>query len=166
MSSPTLATDPRSLRDLYAGVPSGVAAICAQIDGKPDGMAASSLVPVSIDPPLLSFCVQKSSRTWARLRQMSDVGVSVLSAQQSVACSALALREGDRFADLDWHDEDGRVYIRDASVYFACSVDRELDAGDHIIVLLRLLSGERTGTSPVVFHDSAFRSILEPSDAI
>ena len=45
--------DSRTLRNAFGCFPSGVTAICAMIDGEPDGMAASSFVAVSLDPPLV-----------------------------------------------------------------------------------------------------------------
>ncbi|WP_033292582.1 flavin reductase family protein [Amycolatopsis jejuensis] len=150
----------REYRTLYAGVPAGVAAVCAELGGAPDGMAASSLVPVSLDPPLLSFCVQKTSRTWPRLRYAPHLGVSVLAHDQEPACAALSAREGDRFAGLAWHSHPaGGVFIQGASAHFDCTVERELDAGDHLIVLLRVHDGRRADVSPLIFHDSSYRTI-------
>ena len=58
--------DGTELRRAFGCFPSGVTAVCAIIDGEPVGMAASSFTSVSIDPPLASICVQKSSTTWPR----------------------------------------------------------------------------------------------------
>ncbi|GAA4482620.1 flavin reductase family protein [Rhodococcus olei] len=153
---------PDGLRGLYASVPSGVAAVCALVDGRPDGMAASSLVPVSLDPPLVSFCVQNDSRTWPRVRAADRIGVSVLAGDQRDACTALAAREGDRFADLDWQAHDGGgVFVTGASAHLECVLEAELAGGDHRIVLLRVLAGARGAASPIIFHNSGFGSIAE-----
>lgn len=150
------------IRDLYSSVPSGVAAVCALIGGQPDGMAASSLVPVSLDPPLVSFCVQNGSRTWSRVRTAARIGVSVLARDQSGACTALAAREGDRFAELDWHAQHGGgVFITGAAAYLDCVVESEVPGGDHRIVLLRVVAGGSTDCAPIIFHNSRFGSISE-----
>ncbi|HEY5852560.1 MAG TPA: flavin reductase family protein [Aldersonia sp.] len=150
----------QQLRSLYASVPSSVVAICALIDGAPDGMAASSLVPVSIDPPLVSFCVQSRSRTWPRMRAGARLGVSVLARSQRSACTDLARRDGDRFAHLPWSaHEHGAVFINGAAAYFSCVVESEMVAGDHVLVLLRVVLGSLTGESPIIFHNSTFGSV-------
>ena len=59
--------DGDGLRRAFANFPSGVVAVCAEVDGVPHGLAVSTFVPVSLDPPLVSFCVQNSSSTWPRL---------------------------------------------------------------------------------------------------
>lgn len=68
------ALDGTALREAFAHVPSGVVAICADVDGERVGMAASTFVPVSLDPPLVSFCVQHTSTTWPRLSVLPHLG--------------------------------------------------------------------------------------------
>ena len=49
---------PTTLREAFGHFPSGVIAIAAEVGGTRVGLAASTFVPVSLDPPLVSFCVQ------------------------------------------------------------------------------------------------------------
>ena len=63
---------PASLREAFGHFPSGVIAIAAEIDGIRVGLAASTFVPVSLDPPLVSFCVQNSSETWPKLKAVLE----------------------------------------------------------------------------------------------
>ena len=51
---------PTSLREAFSHFPSGVVAIAAEVAGTRHGLAASTFVPVSLDPPLVSFCVQNT----------------------------------------------------------------------------------------------------------
>lgn len=50
LTSPTTAFDQRALRSFYGGMPSGVLALAAMVDGAPIGMAVSSFTNVSLDP--------------------------------------------------------------------------------------------------------------------
>ena len=59
---------PTSLREAFSHFPSGVVAIAAEVAGTRHGLAASTFVPVSLDPPLVSFCVQNTSTTWPKLK--------------------------------------------------------------------------------------------------
>ena len=76
---------PRDLRDVYGAFPSGVVGLCALVDDVPVGMAASSFVAVSLEPPLVAVCVQRTSTTWPRLRDRPFVGVSVLGESHDLA---------------------------------------------------------------------------------
>jgi flavin reductase (DIM6/NTAB) family NADH-FMN oxidoreductase RutF len=153
--------DPSLLRRCYAAFPSGVTAVCAVEDGEPVGMAASSFTPVSLDPPLLSVCVQLSSRTWPRLRRRARLGLSVLADGQADACRRLSQKTGDRFAGVGRLEVEGGALLVDGAVaWFECSLHDELPAGDHLIALLRvhrLHSDPDVG--PLVFHGSRFRRL-------
>jgi hypothetical protein len=100
--------DPVALKQVYGSFPSGVTAVCAYLDGGPVGIAASSFTSVSIDPPLVSLCVQRSSTTWPTLSCAPRLGVSVRGETHDVACRQIAARTGDRFAGIRWdRTEDG-----------------------------------------------------------
>ena len=161
--SPLVATpmDPAVLRQAFGCFPSGVTALCALDSGTPVGMAASTFTPVSLDPPLVSVCVQDTSSTWPKLRKQNRLGLSVLAEGQDLVCRSLAGRGGDRFAEVDWEaGEDGSVYISRANLWLDCSVHAELPGGDHTIVLLEIhaLRAE-PDREPLVFHGSRFRRL-------
>ncbi|HEV2637397.1 MAG TPA: flavin reductase family protein [Actinocrinis sp.] len=153
--------DPATLRRVFGAYPTGVTALAALVDGEPVGMAANSFTSVSLDPPLVSVCVATSSQTWPALRGSARLGVSVLSHEQEQASRSLAARGTDRFAGLSWcATPDGAVLLAGASAWLDCSVDREIRAGDHEIVLLRVHSlGSGPEVAPLVFHGSRYRRL-------
>jgi len=153
--------DSRELRDAYGHFPTGVTALCALCEGRPVGMAASSFMPVSLDPPLASVCASNTSRTWPALSQLSRLGVSVLAESQDSTCRQLAAATGDRFAGLEWEaTAEGAVFIKGAPVWFDCSIHDRFAAGDHVLVLLRIEELRiYPGISPLVFHASEFRHL-------
>lgn len=154
--------DPVQLRRAYGCFPSGVTAVCAVEGGVPVGIAASSFTSVSVDPALVSVCVQNSSTTWPRLRALPRLGVSVLGADQHAAAQRLAAKKGDRFAELGWvATGDGGVLVDGAVAWLDCSIHAEVPAGDHAIVLL-LIHALRAepDRAPLVFHSSRFRQLV------
>lgn len=160
-----LATDlsPNTLRNVFAQHPSGIAALCAIIDGEPQGIVASTFtVGVSMDPPLVLFSVQNTSNTWPLVSKNVRIGVSVLSEKNEGVCRQIASKSGDRFRGLrlDSTDE-GALFLEDASLWLDCSIEEEIPAGDHHVVLMRV-HGHHTHdetNSPLVFHGSAFRRL-------
>ena len=83
---------PASLREAFGHFPTGVIAIAAEVDGVRVGLAASTFVPVSLDPPLVSFCVQNSSETWPKLKGLPSLGISVLGESHDAAAKTLGMR--------------------------------------------------------------------------
>ncbi|MFJ3669864.1 flavin reductase family protein [Streptomyces sp. NPDC090106] len=150
------------MRGVFGCYPTGVAALCAVgDDGVPDGMAISTFAPVSLDPPMVSVCVQGTSATWPRLRRLGRLGLSVLAEGQDAVARSLAARGVDRFAGVDWTlTGEGAVLVDGAVAWLDCEVEREMLAGDHLIVLLRIhsLSGD-PHRPPLVFHGGLFRGL-------
>jgi flavin reductase (DIM6/NTAB) family NADH-FMN oxidoreductase RutF len=159
--SQTQVFDPARLRHVFGAFPSGVAAVAALVDGVPVGITASSFTSVSLDPPLVSVCIGHSSSTWPRLRTADRLGLSILSDAQERAGRQLAGKGVDRFAELPWRATmDGAVLLDGASGWLETSIDLEVPAGDHDIVVLRVhdLDADHD-VSPLVFHASRFRRI-------
>jgi flavin reductase (DIM6/NTAB) family NADH-FMN oxidoreductase RutF len=158
--------DPAVLRTAYGRFPSGVVSVCAAIESEagrvPVGMTASSFVPVSIDPPLVAFCVQWTSTTWPRLEHLPHLGISVLAEQHSTAAQRLSSKTEERFAGVTFEvSADGALFVGGAAAWLDCSVQSVVPAGDHGIVVLAVNAlTVASNADPLVFHGSAFRRLL------
>lgn len=150
-----------SLREAFGHFPSGVIAIAAEIDGVREGLAASTFVPVSLDPPLVSFCVQNTSTTWPKLKDRPMLGISVLGESHDAAARSLAAKTGDRFAGLETESRDsGAVFIRGTALWLESAIEQTIPAGDHTIVVLRVSQVTVDAEiAPIVFHRSVFRRL-------
>jgi flavin reductase (DIM6/NTAB) family NADH-FMN oxidoreductase RutF len=157
--SPVL--QPGELRRVFGAFPTGVTAVAALVEGAPVGIAASSFTSVSLDPPMVSVCIAHTSSTWPLLRSAGRFGVSVLGAHQEDAGRALSGRGEDRFAKLSWRaTRDGAVLIDSATAWLECSIEQEVRAGDHDIVVLRVHDLDADiDVAPLVFHGSRFRRL-------
>ncbi|MFB6552472.1 MULTISPECIES: flavin reductase family protein [unclassified Streptomyces] len=162
MNLDTTNLDPGELRAAFACVPQGVTAVCARDNtGTPQGIAASTFTPVSLDPPLISLCVANTSTTWPKLRTLPRIGVSVLAHTQNDICRALAARTDDRFVGIEHHTTDeGAVLLHGAVLWMDCTLEAEMPAGDHQIALLRIQAiTAEPARDPLVFHGSRFRHL-------
>lgn len=130
-------TDHLRFRSVLGRFATGVVAITA-IDpgGRPVGLAANSFTSVSLDPPLVAFCVAHSSSTWPRLRAARRQCVNILSDRQRRICERLAARGGDKFAGLEWTPSPGGgPVLADSLAWLDCSIRHEQVAGDHMLVI-------------------------------
>lgn len=154
------------LRRLFGRFPTGVTALCALHQGQPLGMTASAFVAVSLRPPLVSVCIKHGSWTWGRLRTQESIGISFLGASQAVAARQLAQRGENRFSGLDYEAApSGALFLANATAWLECSVEREIEAGDHDIILFRLnQAAVAARIMPLVFHSSDFHTIAPVGD--
>lgn len=161
--------NPAALREAFGHCPSGVATLCSIVDGAPEGIVASTFtVGVSLDPPLVMFAARNSSRTWPLIRNSERIGVSVLAADQTDICRQIAAKSVDRFTGVGQSATScGAVLLDEASLWLDCSVENEIPAGDHTVVLLRVhgYSTPENSRDPLIFHASEFRNLLVPSFA-
>lgn len=150
--------DPARLRAAFGVFPTGVVAVAAEVDDSLVGLAASSFSSVSLDPPLVSFSIARTSKTWPDLRRATHVGVTVLADHQGAVCRQLAGPPEHRFDGVPLRiSDDGAVTIDDGIASFDCTIYGEVEAGDHVVVLLRLHAVDHSeSSSPLVFHRSAF----------
>jgi len=149
--------DPAALRQAFGIFPTGVVAVAAVVDGCPVGLAASSFTSVSLDPPLVSFSIARTSKTWPDLRRASHVGVTILAEHHGDVCRQLAGPPEARFDGVPVSvSGDGALTLDEGLARFDCNIYREVEAGDHIIVLLQLHAVEHAAGQPLVFHRSGF----------
>ena len=155
--------EPGALREAFGVFPSGVVAVAAEVDDQLIGLAASSFTSVSLDPPLVSFSVANTSKTWPIVRQADHLGLTVLADHHGDVCRQLAGPVEHRFDGVETTTtEEGAVLLDEGLAMFACSIYREVEAGDHTIVILRLHAVDHADTSlPLVFHRSAFGRLTE-----
>jgi len=153
---PPAPTDPEALRGMFAQHPTGIAAICAELDGVPHGMVATSFsVGASFDPPLVLFSAQNASNTWPRLAAAPRIGVSVLAGSNAAAVRRLASRQGDRFAGIDIaRSRDGAVFVAGARLWLECRLVSQQPLGDHTLVVLQVVGASSLESAPpLVYHD-------------
>jgi len=153
--------DPLDIREAIAEVPSVVVAIAARVAGGPLVMVATSFTAgVSYDPPLVTFAVQHSSTTWPDLAAAPVIGVSVLGDEHAVHTAQLASRDRGRRLDGVGTVETaaGGILLDGAHSWLECVVEDTHRAGDHDIVVLRVLRFARDRSrDALVWHRPARR---------
>ncbi|KQM88805.1 hypothetical protein ASE67_03575 [Sphingomonas sp. Leaf23] len=154
--------DEADLRRVFGRFPTGVTALCAIDRGTPIGMTASAFVAISITPPLVSVCIRHGSATWQQLRGLGRIGISFLGAGHAATARQLAQRGDDRFRGLEYETTpDGAVFLSNTGAWLDCTVEQEIAAGDHDIILFRLhRAATADAVMPLIFHASGFHTLM------
>lgn len=135
------ALDARRLRDAFGAFMTGVTIVATRdAAGAPRGFTANSFTSVSLDPPLLLVCVGRSASSAPVFAAAPGFAVSVLAEAQQSAAMAFASKSADRFAAVRWRESaQGWPIIEDASAWFDCVVHDRVAAGDHDVLIGRVV---------------------------
>jgi len=153
-----LAPDAASLRTVLGHFATGVAIVTA-IDGdEPVGMACNSFTSVSLEPQLVLFCAAKSSTTWPRIQAAGKWAANILDEDGEEVCRLFAQKGADRFAHLEYTTgRTGAPILDDALAFVDCETLDEHDAGDHVIVVGRVLElGYSSESKPLLFYRGGY----------
>jgi flavin reductase (DIM6/NTAB) family NADH-FMN oxidoreductase RutF len=142
----------------------GVTVVTALEDGKPVGFTCQSFVSLSLDPPLVALAPAKSSTSWPRIAKAGRFCVNVLGDHQLAVSRKFAVSGGDKFAGVRWHSATGGAPIIDGSLAWVnCHLEFIHDAGDHELVIGRVLDLGLGEGSPLLFYQSALSVIVGAS---
>ncbi|MFI6784689.1 flavin reductase family protein [Micromonospora sp. NPDC050276] len=159
-SSPSGGRSYDQARDVLGRFASGVVVITAVGPDGPVGLTCQSFVSLSLDPPLISVAVARTSRSWPKIRQVGTFGVNVLAEDQRGVSDAFARSGGDKFAAGEWSlDDHGVLLLVDACAWITCKLINEYDGGDHSIAVGAVLALQAGAREPLVYHRSGYRRL-------
>ncbi|MFE9328101.1 MULTISPECIES: flavin reductase family protein [unclassified Nocardia] len=149
------------LKAVLARFCTGVTVVTAHHDGEPVGFTCQSFASLSLDPPYVMLCPARTSTTWPRIRAATDFCVNILAADQEALCRQFGRSGSEKFAGIDWAASlNGSPLLAGAIASLDCSLEREVDGGDHTVVIARVTGvAQHSDMSPLLFYRSAFAAI-------
>jgi len=120
----------------------------------PVGLTVTTFNSASLEPPLVSFYVARSSATWPRLRDAQVFAGNVLAVGQADIADRFARRDTDRFGpDTRWRSGPlGVPLIAGAACHVACEQEAVIGVGDHWLVVGLVIHAEASGAPPLLRH--------------
>jgi flavin reductase (DIM6/NTAB) family NADH-FMN oxidoreductase RutF len=143
-----------TFRQVLGHYPTGVCVVTAlDTDGNPCGMVVGSFTSVSLDPPLVGFFPDKRSGSWPLIEQAGHFCVNVLASDQTDLCRQLARPGANKFTDVEYElSAHNLPILAGATVAIECRLESVVPAGDHWLVLGRVLGLEaRRDAGPMLF---------------
>lgn len=155
--------DQDQFRDVMARLPAGVVVISARSRDEYRAMTASSLVSISLEPPMVLVGLERESATTAAVVETRAFNVSLLTrAQEFIA---------DRFAgrapavDPAWRTlphrlgTNGLPLIEGSAAWLECRLVDVHAAGDHDICVGVVEAAAAGSGDPLILWDRAFWSL-------
>ncbi len=143
----------------------GVTIVTARAGDRVHGMTVSAFTEVSLDPPLVLVCADKTSNTHPLIAEGGVFAVNVLSRDQAELSNRFASKKDEhlRFVDLEYETgKTGAPLLAGTAATLDCTLVATHDAGDHVIYVGRVEWARNTEREPLLYWGSAYRT---PADS-
>jgi flavin reductase (DIM6/NTAB) family NADH-FMN oxidoreductase RutF/2-polyprenyl-6-methoxyphenol hydroxylase-like FAD-dependent oxidoreductase len=151
--------DPRELRQAMGQYATGVTVMTARgRDGRNVAMTANSFTSVSLDPPLVLWCVDRAAESFAEFATTARFVVNVLAADQHHLSRQFATQGIDKFTGVSVRaGTDGLPILEGTVATFECRSIARYDGGDHLVLVGEIEGYDARGGEPLVFHSGYYR---------
>ena len=151
----------RSIRDAFGQFATGITVVTTLDKNKlPVGLTANSFASVSLEPPLVSWCVDRSSKRFKEFSEAKYYTISVLTDQQQELSDLFAQRSWDEsvFEDVEWYEgHNGVPQFKHVCARFHCKTEHLYEGGDHLIIVGLVEDYENDPASPLIFTQGEYR---------
>lgn len=143
----------RALKEALGRYPTGVTVVTARrAEGAPIGLTVNSFTSVSLEPPLILWCLDNESPNLPAFEQAGYFGVNILAAGQQWISDRFASPVDNKFVGVGWYDGDFRVpLIEGAVAHLICRKYSRHPGGDHIILVGEVERYRHIGGDPLVY---------------
>jgi flavin reductase (DIM6/NTAB) family NADH-FMN oxidoreductase RutF len=154
------AIDRLDLRRAFGSFATGVTIVTTTDEaGTVYGFTANSFTSVSLDPPLLLVNIAKTACGLNAFTRAEGFAVNILAEKQKNLANVFASQGAEKFKSINWEPKTtGSPVIDDVIGWFDCASYQQVDAGDHIILIGRVLDYCYNADSPLGFCRGAYVS--------
>ena len=154
--------DPDSFRSVLGRFASGITVITTvDADGHDVGMTASAFCSVSLLPPLVQACVDRTASMFQALQRAERFGVNVLAAEQEALSRRFAAVESShRFEGIGYsRGENGVVLLDDALAHIECRMVSRVEAGDHMLFVGEVERATARDARPLLYYRGGYAQL-------
>lgn len=140
---------------------SGVTVVTTVADGERFGLTVASFASLSLRPPLVLVCIDKSVRTHDAILSAGKFAVNILADDQEAVSRTFASRVDDRFAAVEVSEgELGLPLIGGALATVECTLHDQLPGGDHTIFVGLVETSTVATSDPLAYFRSGYRKLV------
>ena len=149
--------DAGRFREVLGHFGTGVTVVTTAGPDGPAGFTAQSFLSLSLDPPLVAVCPSAASSTLPRIREAGSFCVNILSSEQEALSRAFAGKAANKFEGVGWHrGGTGAPILSDVLSWIECTVEAEHEAGDHVILVGRVVDLDTGDGRPLLFYRGGY----------
>lgn len=153
----TQIVDQMVFRDVVGRFASGVTVITTTVDGKQFGTTASAMSSLSMDPPMILICLNKTSETGAAVLTSGTFAVNILAKGQEQLASQFAVKGDDKFAGVAITPGVlGDPLIDDTLAAMQCRTVETVTGGTHTVFLAEVVEADARDLEPLTYFRGKF----------
>ncbi len=152
---------PDEFRAVLGRFPSGVTVVTTKAaDGTDHGMTVSAFSSVSLEPPLVLICIEKSASAHEALTAANGFVVNVLSAKQEQIARRFAIVDIDRFEGVGFtRSSQGYAVLDDVLAVIECDRVSICEGGDHTIILGEVEATRAEIGTPLLYYRGGYAQL-------
>ena len=145
-------------RSVLGRFPSGVTVVTTKAaDGSDQGMTVSAFCSLSLEPPLILICIEKTASVYTALTTAPAFIVNILSAKQEQIARRFSIVDIDRFEGVGFsRSRNGIVVLDDVLGVIECNRFSLHDGGDHTIVVGEVEAGRAETGAPLLYYRGGY----------
>lgn len=156
-----MSLDPDAFRALMGRFATGVTVVTAvDADGSPRGMTVSAFASVSLDPPLIVVCIDKTASMYDTLFNGESFAVNILASTQEEIARRFAATGGQQFEGIGFTPgESGAPLLTDVLAYVECRRVSSAATGDHAVIVAETLNASLRDARPLLYYRGGFAQL-------
>ena len=157
-AAPSALVETNSFRQALGSFVTGITIVSTiQANGEPRGFTANSFTSVSLDPPLVLVCIGKAASSFPIFSETKHFAINVLAEHQKETSSLFASKSTEKFSRTNWFaGPAGSPIIRGSAAWFDCFRHQIVDAGDHIILIGKVVGFGNSAANPLGYCRGAY----------
>lgn len=156
-----MSVNPDEFRAVLGRFPSGVTVVTTKsADGSDQGMTVSAFCSVSLDPPLVLVCIEKTASVYPALTAAPGFVVNILSAKQEQIARRFAIIDIDRFEGVGFtRSSSSYAILDDVLGVLECRRFAMHDGGDHTIILGEVEATRVESGAPLLYYRGGYAQL-------
>ena len=152
--------DQKAFRSALGAYTTGITVVTTCADqGHPVGITVNSFTSVSLDPPLILWCLDNNAESYRDFTECEYFTVHVLHSQQQDVSTIFATPNEDKFGNIPWSKgEEGTPVLNEFLECFHCKTEKLYEGGDHVIILGKVVRLEtKLNEPPLLYHQGEYK---------
>jgi flavin reductase (DIM6/NTAB) family NADH-FMN oxidoreductase RutF len=159
--------DARTFRHACSRFVTGVCVVTSFGPDGPSGMTANAVTSLSLEPPLMIVCFDRTARTLGAVEHSGRLAIQFLAHDQAPIASRFASKadEAEKFELVEWADRSGVPALGGCLAGLGCELRELVSGGDHLIAVVEVVDLWIIEGDPLVFFEGDYWTLTERAPA-